>query len=224
MPPLAQRVMVLGGPMMMMRVVTRRVHETNNDVVIARLHPLPLEPMNFDDIRHLLEDYLQVHLGIPVISIQLCPYGQAYIRFSHLFHRDQFVNGHISFVPHNKAWNNCTSVFTHEVWLMLIGLNIDLWTDSLVEKAISQFGKLIVWEEDQNRLATVLVKARVSCLEAIPWFFNFTEGIDLESNYWSCQCEILLTRMLVAQAQDEDFPPHDPDDVVPSNFDFFSFG
>jgi hypothetical protein len=56
-------------------------------------------------------------------------------------------------------------------------------------------------------LATVLVKARVSGLDAIPWFFNFTEGSDLESNCWTAQCEILLTRLPGAQAQDEDFPP-----------------
>lgn len=50
---------------------------------------------------------------------------------------------------------------------MLIGLNIDLWTHPLVDKAISQFGKPIVWEEDQNHLAIVLVKARVSGLGTI---------------------------------------------------------
>lgn len=133
MPPRAQRVIVPGRPTMM-RVVTGRVHEMNNDVAIARLHPLPLEPMNFEDIRNILEDYLQVHLGIPVISIQPCPYGQAYVWFSRLFHRDQLIqagpaqfgNGHISFIPHNRAWNNRTAVFTHEVWLLLIGLNLDL--------------------------------------------------------------------------------------------------
>jgi len=30
--------------------------------------------------------------------------------------------------------------------------------------------------------------------------------------------------MLGAQPQDEDFPPDDPDDVDPNNFDFFGFG
>jgi len=65
---------------------------------------------------------------------------------------------------------------------MLIGLNLDLWTHPLVDKAISQFGKLIVWEEDQNHLPTVLVKARVSSLDAIPWFLNFIEGSDPKSN------------------------------------------
>lgn len=94
----------------------------------------------------------------------------------------------------------------------------------MVEKAISQFGKLIVWEEDHDHLGTVLVKARVSSLDAIPWFFNFTEGSDPESDCWTAQCEILLTRLLGAQPQDEDFPPLDPDDVDPNAFHFFGFG
>jgi len=78
--------------------------------------------------------------------------------------------------------------------ILIFGLTL------LVDKAISQFGKLIVWEEDQNHLAIVLVKARVSGLDAIPWFFNFTEGSDPESDCWTAQCEILLNRMLGAQA------------------------
>lgn len=216
----------------MMRVVTGRVHEQNNDVAIARLHPHPQEQLNFQDIRNLPEDFLHVHMGIPTLSIQPCPHGQAYVRLSHLFHRDQLVqsgphhfgNGHISFIPPNRAWNNRTVVFTHEVWLMLIGLNLDLWNDHLVDKAISQFGKLIVWEKDHNRMATILVKSRVSSLDTIPWFFNFTEGADPESDCWTAQCEVLLTRMLGAQPQDEDFPPDDPDDVNPNAFDFFGFG
>jgi hypothetical protein len=81
-----------------------------------------------------------------------------------------------------------------------------------------------VWEEDQSRLATILVKAKVSSFDAIPWFFNFTEGTDPESECRSCQCEILMTRMLGVQAQDEDFPPNDPDDIGSDNFVFFGFG
>jgi hypothetical protein len=74
MPPLAQRVMIPGRPAMM-RVVTGRVHEQNNDVAIARLYPLPQEQLNFQDIRNLLQEFLHVHMGIPILSIQPCPYG-----------------------------------------------------------------------------------------------------------------------------------------------------
>lgn len=113
MPPLAQRVMVPGRPPMMY-VVTGRVQEHNNDVAIAFLNPLPQQPMDFEEIRNTLENFLNVHLGIPTTQIQPCPHGQAYVRFSHLFHRDaliqnsphQFGNGSISFIPHNRAWNN----------------------------------------------------------------------------------------------------------------------
>jgi hypothetical protein len=47
---------------------------------------LPEERLNFEDIRNILENFLHVQLGIPTLTIQPCPYGQAYVRFLHLFH------------------------------------------------------------------------------------------------------------------------------------------
>lgn len=70
-------------------------------------------------------------------------------------------------------------------------------------------------------MARALVKVRVTGLEDIPWFFNFSEGETLESDSWTVQCEIISTRMLGGQPQDEDFPPNDPDDLDPNHFDFF---
>lgn len=78
---------------------------------------------------------------------------------------------------------------THEVWLSLIGLNVDLWSHALVDKAVSEFGKLIAWE-DLNNMARVLVRALVNGLDSIPWFFTFTEGLDPTSDGWTVQCEI----------------------------------
>jgi hypothetical protein len=71
---------------------------------------------------------------------------------------------------------------THEVWISLIGLNLDLWNHALVEKAVSEFGKLIVWEEDYLNMARVFVRARVCGLDSIPWFFTFTEGLEPTSD------------------------------------------
>ena len=92
---------------------------------------------------------------------------------------------------------------------MMIGLNLDLWSSSLVDKVVSQFGKLMIWEEDHNHQARAL---------------NFSEGEEPESESRTVQCEIILTRMLGAQPQDEDFPPDDPNDVNPNNFEYFGFG
>jgi len=63
----------------------------------------------------------------------------------------------------------------------------------------------------------------VTSLDVVPWFLNFSKGEEPESDSWMVQCEIILTRMLGAVPQDEDFPPDDPDDVDPNNFQF-SFG
>jgi hypothetical protein len=171
-------------------------------------------------------------MNMPYIAICKCPFGQAAVTFTHISHRDFLINNgphqmgnlHTSFIPHNRAWNNKTIVYTHEAWLMLIGLNLDLWDYYLVEKAVSKFAKLMVWEEDHDHLERTLVKVRVTGLEDIPWFFNFSEGEEPESDSWTIQCEVINTRMLGAQPQDEDFPPEDPDDVDPNNFEFFGYG
>lgn len=167
----AQRVMIPGRPLFK-RVVTGPIHERNNDVTIAMLHPMPQHHVDFADIREILIAFLNAN-DIPYQTIQSCPFGQAYIRFNYLHHRDflvaggpfPFGNGTISFIPHNRAWNNRTSFMTHEVWLMLIGLNLDLWDNILVDKAISEFGRLIAWEEDENHMSRVLVRARVFSLD-----------------------------------------------------------
>jgi hypothetical protein len=182
MPEWGQRVMVPGHPVMHC-VITGRIQRRNNDVAIAFIHPLPQNQMDFDVIHDTLAEFLNVQMCMPYQAIQPCPFGQAYVTFSHMSHRDylinsgplQFGNFHVSFIAHDRAWNNRTAVYTHEVWLLLIGLNLDLWSYSLVDKAVSQFGKLIVWEEDHNHMGRTLVKARVTGLDAIPWFLNFSE-------------------------------------------------
>lgn len=63
----------------------------------------------------------------------------------------------------------------------MLGLNLDLWTQPLIDKAVSSFGRLMIWEEDLFYQSRDVVKVRVSSLEDIPWFFVFTEGIDFES-------------------------------------------
>jgi len=64
---------------------------------------------------------------------------------------------------------------------MLLGLDLDLWTQPLLEKEASSFGQLMIWE-DLFFLARAIVKVRVAALDEIPWFFVFTEGTGFESN------------------------------------------
>lgn len=229
MPLGAQRMIVDDRPLMC-RVVIGHVAQRNNDVAIAVLDPMPFGPINFMAIHNILEDFLHQH-NVGFRSMQPCPFGQAYIRFNYIFERDLLIqnsphqhgNGSITFLPHDRAWNNRTALMTHEVWIMMLGLNLDLWTQPLIDKVVSSFGRLMIWEEDHFFMSRAVVKVRVSNLEDIPWFFVFTEGVGFESNSWSVQCKILQATMLGAGPGDEHFPPDDGD-FDPQNFHFHGFG
>jgi len=73
-------------------------------------------------------------------------------------------------------------------------------------------------------MARVFVKARVSGLDSIPWFFVFTEGTEPTSDSWSVQIEVFQSTLIGGLPQDEDFPPDDPANLQPGFFDFFGFG
>ena len=95
----------------------------------------------------------------------------------------------------------------YDVWLMLLGFNIDYWEHKDVEKAISEFGKLLIWEEDPANLARVIVKARVVDLTEIPWFLVCSEGENFEGDSWTALCVILQVDMLGGGPPPEDDPP-----------------
>ena len=89
----------------------------------------------------------------------------------------------------------------YEVWLMLLGHNVDYWSQAHVEKVLDDCGHVIAWEEDQNHLSRILVKARVVDLAEIPWFAVYSEGLDFNGESWSIQIEILSSKMLGAGPQ-----------------------
>nr|TKW37045.1 hypothetical protein SEVIR_1G021900v2 [Setaria viridis] len=154
-------------------------------------------------IRELLDD-LRNRRRVGFHSIQPCPYGQAYVRFNFVHEKDflisdsphEYGNYRISFTEHNRSWNNKTVTMNFEVWIMLMGYNIDYWTKADIEKTVSEFGRLLVWVEDPNNLARIVVKARVVDLFEVPWFLVCSEREDFEGDSWTIQFEILQYRML----------------------------
>jgi len=112
----------------------------------------------------------------------------------------------------------------YEVWLMLLGFNLDFWEQHDIEKAIAEFGKLIAWQEDPNHLARIIIKARVVDLAEIPWFIVCSEGEGFVGESWTCQCEILQANHLGGGPPDESPPLGGPDDIQPNFFEFFGFG
>lgn len=80
-----------------------------------------------------------------------------------------FGNISISFTEHDRAWNQKRVMMNYEVWHIFLGYNVDHWNNHIVDKALSDWGDLVTWE-DPNHLARVMVKAKVVTLEEIPLF------------------------------------------------------
>nr|TKW08979.1 hypothetical protein SEVIR_6G061100v2 [Setaria viridis] len=215
----------------MSRVILGSPWLNNNDVAIVSIEPLLAQQISFQSIRELLDDFLRNRKRVGVHSIQPCPFGQAYVRFHHVYDKDFLIGGgphnygqyRITFSKHDRGWNNRNITMNCKVWVMLLGFSIDYWTKTDVEKPVSEFGKLIVWEEDPNYLAHVVAKIRVVDLSEISWILVCSEGEGFEGNSWTVQCEILQYRLLGAGPADEDQPPN-ANDVDPMLFDFFGYG
>jgi hypothetical protein len=215
----------------MSRVILGRPAKRNPDVAIVTINPLPQHQVAFNNIRDVLHDFLRNHARVDYTYIQPCPFGQAYVKFVYFHDRDQLIHNSphqfgdvfISFVEHDRGANHRAVTLNHEVWLMLLGTNIDFWSDVHMNKILGDHGHIIAWEDDPNHIARVLVKARVVNLEEIPWFIVSTEGPGFNGHSWTIQVEIIQTRMLGGLGPDEDIPPG-PDDIQPQFFDFFGFG
>jgi hypothetical protein len=85
---------------------------------------------------------------------------------------------------------------------MLLGLNLDLWSEPLLDKAVSSFGRLLIWQEDMFHMSRAVVRVRVSNLEDIPWFLSSQRVLSLNqiagvSNVKSYKlpCWVLLLKM-----------------------------
>lgn len=230
MPPGGQRVMIPNRKVMT-RVVLGRPRRNNSDVAIVTIAPFPEHQVSFSGIRDVLDDFLRNHKRVGYRTIQPCPFGQAYVKFRRDFDRDFLIQGSphnfgnvsITFTEHNKGWNNAVTTMNYEVWLMLLGFNIDYWEQEDVEKAVADFGTVLSWQEDSDHLARIIVKARVTNLTEIPWFIVCSEGANFEGDCWTAQCEILQTHMLGVGAQDEVDPP-EQNDLQPNFFEFFGYG
>jgi hypothetical protein len=215
----------------MSRVLLGRPSKRNPDVAIVTINLLPQHQVAFTNIQDVLHDFLCNHARVDYTFIQPCPFGQAYVKFVYFHDRDQLIHNSphqfgdvfISFVEHDRGTNRRAVTLNHEVWLMLLGTNIDFWSDVHMNKLLGDHGHIIAWEEDSNHIARVLVKARVVNLEEIPWFIVSTEGPGFNGDSWTIQVEIIQTRMLGGLGPDEDIPPG-PDDIQPHFFDFFGFG
>ena len=217
-------------PMMVRTIALRRPQLRNENLAIVTISPLPGNPLYFPAVEEVVREFC-INRRVRISEVQPCPLGQAFVRFERDIDRDRLVleSPHsfdgvdFSFVRHNQARNWRRVYFNHECWLMLMGLPQDYWDQDFIETVLGPCAKVLDWGNDPGNLARMLVRARVTDLEALPHFSIFSDGIGHESNSWTVQIEILQNENLGLGPQEEEHVPAPPDDGPPL-FDFFGLG
>jgi hypothetical protein len=74
---------------------------------------------------------------------------------------------------------------------MLIGFPLDYWNSANIYSVIASFGRLIIWENETDHLAQILIQARVTDLQDVPYYIIITDGEGFHGQSWTVQCEIL---------------------------------
>jgi hypothetical protein len=99
--------------MAVQRVVLPRRARRHEDWAIATIAPLIEGQIHFANVRDVMHDFLVNVARVGVKDIQKCPFGQAYVQFTHLRDRDRLVQEsphvfedvQVSFVDHNHGSN-----------------------------------------------------------------------------------------------------------------------
>jgi hypothetical protein len=107
---------------------------------------------------------------------------------------------------------------------MLLGFPLDYWNNDSIQNAPSSFGRMIMWENDRDLLARLMVRARVTDLQEVPYFLVLTEAEGFQGESWNVQVEIVEQEMLGALPADEEPMLVLHENGNPMMFDFFGLG
>jgi hypothetical protein len=152
----------------MTRAMVRHNPTAHEDYAIVSIPPLPVNaPMQFGPIREVVLEFLEEHCRISVWDIQPSHLGQALVCFRHAHDRDVLVNNSpfwytdvdFHFVCHNEGRNWRNLNFNRDRWLMLLGFPLDYWNHESIQNAIAPFSKVMLWENDGEHLARLMLKA-----------------------------------------------------------------
>jgi hypothetical protein len=156
-------------------VAPARPPPTHEDLAIVTFDPLPGNVLDFAVIRNIVRDFLIGHRVVPR-AVLPCHLGQAFVKFHHAYERDNMVrqspmgfgNIQISFVKHNEGRNWRRVFFNEECWMMLLGFPDDYKSERHIHNAISDFARMILWEESDRYPGRIMIRARVISIEVVP--------------------------------------------------------
>jgi hypothetical protein len=114
-------------------------------------------------------------------------------------------------IKHNRGLNHMNINFTHDAWVMMMNYPLGSWTVEKVREAMSEFGKLLVWNRDTSNRARIIVKIRVLDILEIPISHVLCDNTDDKGHgdSWTVVNYILHSNLTVGPGGDEDpLPPH----------------
>jgi hypothetical protein len=159
---------------------------THEDFTIVTMAPLPSNPLHFEPIMDILQEFLEDHKRIEVREIQPSHLRQALVRLVNVHDRylvntspHQFGDMSFNIVRHNQDRNWRALNFNRDCWLMLSGFPLDHWNHASIQSTIGSFGCVILWENDLDYRARLLVRARVTELEEVIHYIMISESNDL---------------------------------------------
>jgi hypothetical protein len=205
------------------RVVVPGRSKANEDIAIATISPVPQGQIPFENIADVMQDFLVNEAWVGFRDIQPCPFGSAYVQFTHVRDKDRLIREspipfndvHVSFAKHNEGTNRRKTYFNRECWLLLVGPPLDHWFTEDINAAFCDIGKVLLWEKDLGNKGRILAKVRLTELAEIPKSVRFTEGDTAESKSWTFSVEVLQESLLGGGPADEDPLPENGEDPHP---------
>jgi hypothetical protein len=212
-------------------VAPARPPPTHEDLAIVTFDPLPGNVLDFTVIRNIVRDFLIGHRVVPR-AVLPCHLGQAFVKFHHAYERDNMVrqspmgfgNIQISFVKHNEGRNWRRVFFNEECWMMLLGFPDDYKSERHIHNAISNFARMILWEESDRYPGRIMIRARVISIEVVPQFIVYSDPTNVNGDSWTIQCEVVQHHQAAAEPPQEDPVPDELELEAFVPYDFFGLG
>jgi len=148
--------------------------------------------MYFGAMRNIVREFL-IGRHINPRDILPCHLGQAYVRFHHAYESDQMVNEspmvfgnvNISFVKHNEGriWRRV--YFNDDCWVMMLGFPDDYKTERHIHNAVSDFGRLLLWEDSAAFPRRIMARVRITSAQGVLQFIVYSDSLNINGDSWT---------------------------------------
>ncbi|CAN6230933.1 unnamed protein product [Urochloa humidicola] len=210
------------GPARMRSFLAFSLDKVNEDLAIAVTHP-PVAKEDFKPFARQLHRYLLDH-QVCHPEIQMCPMGEAYVRFDSPMQREsfimsdprEFVGYQLHFIRHDEGPNFKDLDIDCVAWLMLLCFPPDAKNlISLVDKSIAGFGQLL-HVHNSSSLCRLIVKVLVNKDSDVPESITLAAGSEPRIRTWTVPVYLLKVSDVVLGGNEQPLPEDGPIHPMPN--------